>query len=67
MVIGLYSPHSSLYISYATDWEFVNNQELLKFVIISYIFMSFTFGEFYLEAIQFKSVFITITTNVRVV
>lgn len=48
-------------------WEFVNNQELLKFAIISYIFMSFTFGEFYLEAIQFKSVFITITTNVRVV
>ena len=41
-------------------WEFVNNQELLKFVIISYIFVSFTFGELYL-AIQFKSVLITVT------
>ena len=42
-------------------WKFVNNLELLKFVIISYIFMSITFGEFYLEAIQFKSVLITVT------
>lgn len=48
-------------------WKFVNNQELLKFVIISYIFMSFTFGEFDLKAIQFKSVLITVTANIHAV
>ena len=40
----LYTPEFSLYISYGTDKEdFIDNQELLKLVIISFILMTLMF------------------------
>ena len=40
----LYTPDFSLYIPYGTDKEnFINNQELLKLVIISFILMTLMF------------------------